>query len=240
MAIGAIGLGLSFLGQGLGAFGQYQGQQAEADYNYRMGKRQAKLTNFARTQQYERDVRTQRRQWQQALQIRGAENARYSMQLGQNMYSAGRAYSQEYERIAEAFDAAKFQGQDNLISLIENEGKLAATGRSGRGITMNDQKSVAAKVGQRQSMLADNLTRNVASSKGTMQDIWNQTNTANWNAWFPVSTPLMQPDPIAPPTMMSMPTRQSVSPMGMYGSILGAAGSLFGGIQSLKAPKVYG
>ena len=156
------------------------------------------------------------------------------------MFAAGRAYSQEYERIAEAFDAAKFQGQDNLIEMISKEGQLAASGRQGRGVATADRKNVAAAVGRRQAMIADNLTRNVASSKGTMQDIWNQTNQANWNAWYPVSTPLMQPDPIAPPTLQSMPTRQSVSPMGFYGSLLGAAGSAFSGFQSLQAPKTYG
>ena len=240
MALGAIGLGLSFLGQGLGAYGQYQGQQAEADYNYRMGRRQTKLTNLARTNQYFRDVEIQKKQWAQALQIRQAENTRFRYQVEANNYAAGRAYSNEYERIAESFEAARFAGQDSMKQLIASEGALAASGRTGRGVARKDMMDNITAYGQKQAMMADNLSRNLASSKGTMQDIRYQNQTANMNAWFPVSTPLMRPDPIAPPTMQSMPTRMNVSPMGMYASMFGAAGSLLGGLNSLKAPKVYG
>ena len=238
--LGALSIGAQFLGSVGSAYGDYQGQQAQADYNYRMGRRQTKLTNLQRTNQYYRDVETQRKQWGQALMIRGAENARYRQTVQANMTAAGRAYSQEYERIAEGFEAARFQGIDNLKQLISSEGAAAATGRSGRGLSRMDAVKNLGEYGSKQAMIADNLTRSVASSKGTFNDIWSQTNQANWNAWTPVSTPLMRPDPIAPPTLQAMPTRQSVSPMGFYGSLLGAAGSAFGSWQSLQAPKAYG
>ena len=234
--LGALSIGAQFLGQAGSAYGDYQGQKAQADYNYRTGRRQTKLTNLQRTNQYYRDIESQKRQWGQQLMIRGAQNARYRNQVSANMTAAGRAYSQEYERIAEGFEAARFQGESNLKKLIQSEGAAAATGRSGRGLARMDAVKNLGEYGSRQAMIADNLTRSVSSSKGTFNDIWNQTNQANWNAWYPVSTPLMRPDPIAAPTLQSMPTRQSVSPMGFYGSLLGAAGSALSSWNDLQPP----
>ena len=231
-----LSIGLQLGATALSAYGQNQQAKAQADYEYKMARRQTKLENLNRTNQYLRDIETQKRQWSQDLMIRGAKNQQSKAQIQANMMAAGRGYNQEYERIAEGFENARFQGQNNLIAMIQNQGKSAAAGRTGRGVANKDTMDAVRMYGQRQTMLANNLSRSMTAADRNMEDIRRKTDVANMNAWRPVSTPLMRPMAIQPPTLQSMPTRRTVSDVGMYSSMLGAAGTAFGQWSDLQPP----
>ena len=230
---GLISAGLGIASSALGSYGQYQQQQAA----YSAGRANTRAANRYRTQQYHAQVRSQQRQWQQALKIRELQVQQYNQQLTYNYQAAGRAYTKEYERSAQAFENARNQGVDNLKTLVSNEGKAAAAGRTGRGVARKDKIENLAQYGQAQALIADNLTRSVTSTNLALEDQRGQLERANYAAWVPVSAPLMTPDPIMAPQMQAMP--QAPSSVGLIGSAIGGIGSAIGSFQSLQAPKAY-
>lgn len=230
---GLISAGLGIASSALGAYGQHQQQQAA----YSAGRANTRAANQYRMQQYHAQVRSQQRQWQQALKIRELQVKQYKQQLTYNYQAAGRAYTKEYERSAQAFENARMQGVDNLKTLISSEGRAAAAGRTGRGVARKDKIENLAQYGQAQALIADNLTRSVTSTNLALDDQRGQLERANYAAWVPVSAPMMTPDPIMAPQMQAMPS--APSSMGLMAGLVGGVGSAIGSFQSLQAPQAY-
>lgn len=95
---------------------------------------QAKARNRARMQNYKHQLNVREHEWYQQLSIWGAQRNKYFQDLTENDLAAQRGYSQAQVGMNEQFSAAAQRNEGALIKYLQESGKLAAAGRTGRSI----------------------------------------------------------------------------------------------------------
>ena len=210
----------SFASGAMGAVGQHQSAQAQADYQNETARRNYKYA----TQQRALD-------WQNQLSVWGVKRNEFQHQVNENFSAADRAYASEQTRLNEQFQAASLQKQDMMAKVIGLTGSNRASERSGVSAGRLDTEALAA-FGRNQAIMTKNL---VSARSAMMQRTYDnhlQLDAANRRAYNQVAVAPVAG--IAPPrpTMVAGP-----SGMGLAAGILGGVASGIGTYHSLKAPK---
>ena len=97
-------------------------------------RRQAAARNRARKQNWEHQLRVRKQSWYQNLSIWGAQRNKYFTDLNENDLAAQRGYAQAQVIMNKDFAAAAQKNEGELMKYLQNTGKLAASGRTGRSI----------------------------------------------------------------------------------------------------------
>ena len=115
-----IALGLGTFAQG--AFGALQGAS------------QARARNRAAIQSYEHALNVRKHEWYQQLSVWGAKRNQYFQDINENDLAAQRGYAQAQVGLNRVWEGAMQSNEGALIQYLQNHGKLAAAGRTGRSI----------------------------------------------------------------------------------------------------------
>ena len=210
----AVGAVLGVASSAAGAVGQYQAGQA---------------ANANSVASYEHALQEREHSWRNELSTWAHRRLEYKKELQTNDEAANRGYVAEQTRLNEAYQAAAFQGQDQLVALMQKQGLNGE--RQGVGAGRLNQSDLAA-FGRGNATIAANLSsaRNAAVMR--QEDIRRQMQGANNKAFSQVA--LKPIAGIAPPKpQLSDPT------MGLVAGLAGAAASGIGAFSSLQAPQAF-
>ena len=97
-------------------------------------RRQAAARNRARKQNWEHQLRVRKQSWYQNLSIWGAQRNKYFTDLNENDLAAQRGYAQAQVIMNKDFAAAAQKNEGELMKYLQNTGKMAAAGLTGRSI----------------------------------------------------------------------------------------------------------
>ena len=103
----------SFGASALGAVGQHQSAQAQAD-----------AQNAAATSNYEHQLKIRKFNWDRERFRYNRQLLQYENILDENAFAANRAYAGEQKKLNDIYKQAAFKQQANLLKLIENTGTL--------------------------------------------------------------------------------------------------------------------
>lgn len=132
---------------------KYNWKEAKRDYRYANRSRDIAIRNNENELAF-REA-TAKLDWQYGMAIRDVRNrtaqrqyaqseANYKKQLSFNNLAAAEAYESANRQFKEIGIAQSFQYQDQLVQSIEEEGKVRATGNSGRSAAKSLQANLAA------------------------------------------------------------------------------------------------
>ena len=213
-----IALGVASAAAGaMGAVGQYQSASA-----------QASAQNAAAISNYKYQLKVRERNWDQTRFIYGRKIAEFKNQLNENNLAAGKAYAGAQNRLNELYKQAAFKQQGMLSKLVQSQGKVAASGRSGRSA---DRVSAAMDrtYGMNLATQAESLTSAQRAYTNTTNLIRDQLRSRNNQAYQNVA---IQPQPdVAPPRPVMTP---GPSGLGLATGLLQAGISGFGAYQDAK------
>lgn len=193
----------------------------------------ANQANESATRDYQYALARREGDWNQQLSIWGNKKVDYQNDINANSDATSRAYASEQYRFNELFQQAAFQKQDILTQLVQAQGSLAASGKSGRTAAKLDQSMLAA-FGRNNAIMSENLTSARSAMMQRNEDTRLQLTSANNKAWGQVAiapTPGMAPPP---PMMQSGP-----SGIGLAAGILSGAATAAGGFAKAKAPSGF-
>jgi hypothetical protein len=200
----------------MSAFGQQQSAEAEVRGNNKLKMAQYRQ-NMAN---YQFNVASMKRNWEQDLAIWDAKKKQYNFQVQENNRAAGQAYYKNNVALTRIQDRAKGDALDSFIQLMEANADDAVKGQTGRRSGMRRQSNLMAR-GMEMRRRADSLAYADQNTRQANEDVRTRVRIDNQNAWYNVSVapraPLVPPGPMSP-LMQSMPSR-----MGMYGSFLSSA-----------------
>jgi len=213
----------TFASGALGAVGNYQSAQAQAD-----------AQNESAVRNYQYALKEREYNWQNQLSVWGAKRNEYYRNVDENFSAADRAYASEQMRMNEQYEAAVLQRQDMLGQLIGVTGTNRASERSGVSAQRMDTAALAA-FGRNNAIISKNLVSARNAMHQRLYDNSMQLQAANARAHSQVA--------LAPTPGLAPPTPQMVagpSGIGLAGGLLGAAVSGFSTYNSLKAPNAGG
>jgi len=130
---------------GLGAIGQHQSASA-----------QAAAQNKAAVGNYKYQLKVRERNWDRERFRYNRQLVQYDTQVAENSLAAQRAYAGEQNRLNNIYKTAAVKQQGNLVTLLQNSGKAAASGRSGRSVQRLDSDLVG-QFGRNQAIQAESL-----------------------------------------------------------------------------------
>lgn len=186
----------------IGSIAAYSQQQQEVKYQ-----------NAVAQQQYEQQTQ---------IYKRSVENTQQQYRL--NAESANRAYVAEQNKLRVEYQKATQEQQDLLISSLQAQGTVLASGRSGQslGLMMADaERSYGRDLAALGMNLAWAETDYFNATKSTFIQAQNANNLAASNQMLAPVKPLKMPKP---------------SPLGLITGIAGAGLSGYNAYSSLKAP----
>ena len=141
-----IALGVaSAAASGIGAIGQHQSASA-----------QAAAQNRAAVGNYKYQLKVRERNWDRERFRYNRQLVQYDTQVRENSLAAQRAYAGEQNKLNNIYKTAAVKQQGNLVSLLQNTGKAAASGRSGRSVQRLDSDLVG-QFGRNQAIQAESL-----------------------------------------------------------------------------------
>ena len=212
-AAAAIG-GIQAIGQGLGAYGQYQSEQAAADaYNRGIDR------------QYEYDLARYNFDVQQQKAIRAAQEKTFERNK-ENIYEAlGLNYNAAQRGLDNAYRSAFKQEQDEAIQLARSIGSASTKGMTGVSASRVDRSPYAER-GRNIAIRQQNLKEAQYQYQDETRMMRNNAYSDVLRAFEPISTPLM-----FGPNVPGYIPQQSPNRMGLAAGITGAvAGGLSSGI----------
>ena len=115
------------LALGLGSF-------AQGAFGALQGASQAKARNRAAIQSYEHALNVRKHEWYQQLSVWGAKRNQYFQDINENDLAAQRGYAQAQVGLNRVWEGAMQSNEGALIKYLQNHGKYAAAGRTGRSI----------------------------------------------------------------------------------------------------------
>ncbi len=154
------------LALGLGSF-------AQGAFGALQGASQARARNRAAIQSYEHALNVRKSEWYQQLSVWGAKRNQYFQDINENDLAAQRGYAQAQVGLNRVWEGAMQSNEQALIKYLQNHGKYAAAGRTGRSI---DRLGTLEK-GQLERHAGKQLfalTRAKHSHKQNVEDIRNQ------------------------------------------------------------------
>ena len=207
----AIALGAaSFGASALGAVGQYQSAQAQAN-----------AQNAAATSNYEHQLKIRKFNWDRERFRYNRQLLQYENILDENAFAANRAYVGEQEKLNNIYKQAAFKQQANLVNLVKGSDQMAAAGRTGRSAQRLDNQLVS-QFGRNQAIAAESLTGAGNAFRDRVDSIRRAQMSDNNRAYQNVAVAPM-PD-VAPPAPVMTP---GPSPLGLIAGLGSAAfGSL--------------
>ena len=208
----------------LGAVGQYGEQQSA--YNQQVAGIQA--SNQYATQQYHHQIQIKRQQWNRQVQAYNFQKQTYESQRQWNRLAANRAYESINRKLNDTFKQAAFQDEAGFAQLMQAQGRLSASGQTGRTADAL-QNDVLAAFGRNQAQQSQQLTDATYAAGYEMTDSWYDNYNRDINAWSQVAVaPSYGMDPL-PPQMRATPAAPS-----SVGLFTGIGSSLLGGYQSYQ------
>jgi hypothetical protein len=140
----ALGVASAVAG-GVGAIGQHQSASA-----------QAAAQNRAAVGNYKYQLKVRERNWDRERFRYNRQLVQYDSQVRENSLAAQRAYAGEQNNLNNIYKTAAVKQQGNLVTLLQNSGKAAASGRSGRSVQRLDSDLVG-QFGRNQAIQAESL-----------------------------------------------------------------------------------
>ena len=140
----ALGVASAVAG-GMGAIGQHQSASA-----------QAAAQNKAAVGNYKYQLKVRERNWDRERFRYNRQLVQYDSQVKENSMAAQRAYAGEQNKLNNIYKTAAVKQQGNLVTLLQNSGKAAASGRSGRSVQRLDSDLVG-QFGRNQAIQAESL-----------------------------------------------------------------------------------
>jgi hypothetical protein len=209
----------------MSAFGNQQAAESEVRGNNKLKMAQYRQ-NMAN---YQFNVASTKRNWEQDLAIWDAKKKQYSFQVEENNRAAGNAYYKNNVALTRIQDRAKGDALDSFIELMEANAADEAKGQTGRRSGMRRQSNLMTR-GIEMRRRADSLAYADQNTRQANNDVRDRVRMDNMNAWYNVSVapraPLVPPGPMSP-VMQSMPSR-----MPMYSSLLSSA---VGGVSTVNS-----
>ncbi len=146
MCAPAVALGVaSAAASGIGAIGQHQSASA-----------QAAAQNKAAVGNYKYQLKVRERNWDRERYRYNRQLVQYDTQVRENSMAAQRAYAGEQNKLNNIYKTAAVKQQGNLVALLQNSGKAAASGRVGRSAQRLDSDLVG-QFGRNQAIAAESL-----------------------------------------------------------------------------------
>jgi hypothetical protein len=130
---------------GLGAIGQHQSASA-----------QAAAQNKAAVGNYKYQLKVRERNWDRERFRYNRQLVQYDTQVAENSLAAQRAYAGEQNKLNNIYKTAAVKQQGNLITLLQNSGKAAASGRGGKNAQRLDS-AIVGQFGMNQAIQAESL-----------------------------------------------------------------------------------
>lgn len=219
VALGALSAGTGVLG----AYGQYQNQNA-----------QVAAANKANIKNYKYQLKMRERAWDRERYMYGMQVHEYKNQLTENNSAAQRAYASEQRKLNEVYTGAALSNQAMAVDLLKSSGRQAAKGYvSGKSADRIDAAMISA-FGRNQAVLAESLTSARQSAKLTSNNIRAELMNANRQAYSQVA---INPVPTMGPPKPTM--QQGPGPWGLLTGVAQAGLEGYGTYKSLKAPDAY-
>lgn len=195
---------------------------ASAYGNYQQGQ----AANANAIANYEYQLKQRKIAWRNDLKVWSAKRQQYNQQIKQNDRALNKAWQSEQTRLNEQYQAAAFQKQDQLISMLKAQGMLGEK----QGVTAGRLNvDVLSQFGRNNATIAANLAsaRNaMIMRQGSLRD---QARSANNQAYSNVA--------VAPVQGAAPPAPVLTNPgLGLATGLLGAAVSGFSAFNSMKPP----
>ena len=187
----------SFATGALGAVGQYQSASA-----------QASAANAAANRNYKYQLKMRERAWDQERHIYGQKIFQYEKAVDNNTMAANRAYAAEQRRLNEIYRQAAFSQQGQLGKLMQQQGRVAAAGRTGKSADRLDN-ALLAQYGRNQAITQQSLTSAQLKTKYQNEAIRRELISSNNNAYSNVAVAPMAG--VAPPRPVMQQGPSSIS-----------------------------
>jgi hypothetical protein len=217
-------LGVASMASGvMGAVGQQQSAQAQAD-----------AQNAAATSNYKYQLKVRENKWDREVHRYGRQLHQYDSQLQENSMAGQRAYAGAQRKLNSAYQQASFKQQANLVNLLKGSGQAAAAGRTGRSATRLDNQIVG-QFGRNQAIAAENLMGAGFAYNRQVEGIQREVNSSNKQAYEKVA--LAPQEGVAPPPPVMTP---GPSGLGLAAGILDAGMSGVSTYNSLSPTPLFG
>lgn len=154
--------------------------------------------NQATMDNYRAQLRIRDKRYKQDQNIYANKLGTYNLQLQENELAASKAYASQQTRLYNLYKSYAFGLQDAQIQRVANEGKGAASGKSGRSIQRLDRAAERLFLRTKAKGLATLKSGNIAFDTAT-RNISDQLRISNRNAWTNVSVAPLQPEPLEVP-----------------------------------------
>jgi len=158
---------------------RYNWRETKSNYNHLKDGIQIQRDNEERLaayrdatnlQDYNYRLKIQDFEYNQQIRLFNKSEDLYRQQMGFNQQAAQLAYESENRRLQETFQEAAFNNQDLLVQMLQEEGKVIASGGSGRSTGKALQSAVAA-YGRNQSVIAASLVSAERQYQANLRDI---------------------------------------------------------------------
>ena len=140
-ALGGAAFGFS----AMGAIGQHQSAQAQAD-----------AQNEAASSNFKHKMKIRKRNWDREKFRYNRSLTQYKLKQSEIPLAANRAYAGEQQKLNNIYKQASFRNQANLAQLVQGSGRSAAAGMTGRSADRLDIQMVS-QFGRNQAIAAESL-----------------------------------------------------------------------------------
>lgn len=204
---------LSFVGSAAQSVGGFMSQQAQAD-----------ASNEAAIQNYKYQLAQRENKWRQTLTAWNHKRLEYKKATQEHKEAAHRGYAQEQQRLNELYQKAAFTNQDQLIQLMQAQGKWGAMGNSGQS-SQRINAMMVAQYGRNQAIQAESLFSARNAYKLQADQIRADWKGANNKAYSQVA--LAPVADFAPPAPVMDPGPNALSLVGGLASAAVSGASMF-------------
>ena len=193
---------------GLGAIGQHQSAQAQAD-----AQNQAAINN------YKYQLKVRERKWDQTRHVYGQKIHQFNQTVDENQMAAARGYAAAQRNLNDQFSKAAFNQEGRLAKLIRSQGNFAAAGRTGRSVNRLNAEQMM-QYGRGNAVMAESLMSAQTGYRNKTESLNRELLSANRKAYSDVA---IAPQPgVAPVAPVMTPGPSGLS---LAGGLIGAASS---------------
>jgi hypothetical protein len=174
----------------VGAIGQHQSAQAQAD-----------AQNAAAKSNYKHQLQVRQNNWDRERFRYNRQLVQYGKTLTENASATNRAFAGQQQKLNNIYKQAGFKQQASLVKLTQGSDQMAAAGRTGRSAQRLDNQIVS-QFGRNQAIAAESLTGAGNAFRNTVGAIRRQQISDNNRAYENVAVQPM-PDAAPPPPVMT-------------------------------------
>ena len=179
---------------------------------------QANAANASSIANYKHQLKVRENNWMRATSQWENDKINYGEEVADNSFAAQQGYADAQLQLNEKFKQAAFEQEGSLIKLLESQGEMRATGRTGNTAGRIDDAMLAA-FGRNNAQRTASLVSSKQGYKQSVEEIQRQARDANETAFDNVAfAPMPDRAPMAP--------KMQDGPSGL-GLALGLAGAGF-------------